>query len=146
MFSNLDEIFKVLFDFFKDTKQNEFDSFKTKTIEIRDFGEITKNLKDNNGKNVKYSIPWETLKEKQQIPSKAEKTEINNYNFINMRDKIEIGEISSNKGQINIGSDNKIEVDTNYELSKKSFNWQKWGIIIGTVLAIVAILVTIKYS
>lgn len=146
VFSNLDEIYKVLFDFFKDTQENEFDSFETKTIEVGDFGEIAKNLKDSLGKNVKYSIPWETFNNKKHTPSTTEKIETNNYNIINMRDKIEIGEISRNKGQINLGSDNKIEVDTNDELSKKSFNWQKWGIIIGTVLAIIAIIATIKYS
>lgn len=146
VFSNLDEIFKVLFDFFKDTNENEFDSFEAKTIELKDFGEIAKNLKENIGKNIKYSIPWKAFHKEKQTPSITEKIETNHYNFINMRDKIEIGEISSNNGQINIGSDNKIEVNTNDEFSKKSFNWQKWGVIIGTVLAIIAIIVTMKYS
>lgn len=146
VFSNLDEIFKVLFDFFKDTDENEFDSFEAKTIELNDFGEIAKSLKENIGKNVKYSIPWETIHKEKQTPSISEKIETNHYNFINMRDKIEIGEISNKNGQINIGSGNKIEVNTNDELSKKSFSWQKWGVIIGTVLAIIAIIVTIKYS
>lgn len=146
VFSNLDEIFKVLFDFFKDTDENEFDSFEAKTIELKDFGEIAKSLKENIGKNIKYSIPWETINKEKQIPSITEKLETNHYNIINMRDKIEIGQISSNNGQINVGSDNKIKVDTNDELLKKSFSWQKWGVIIGAVLAIIAILVTIKYS
>lgn len=146
VFSNLDEIFKVLFDFFKDTDENDFDSFEAKTIELKDFGEIAKSLKENIGKNIKYSIPWETINKEKQIPSITEKLETNHYNIINMRDKIEIGQISSNNGQINVGSDNKIKVDTNDELSKKSFSWQKWGVIIGAVLAIIAILVTIKYS
>lgn len=144
VFSNLDKIFTDLFDFFKDTKENEFASFETKTIETKDFGEIAQSLKDNNGKNVKYSIPWETLKEKQQTPSKAEKIEIKNCN-INIGDN----NISGNKGQINFGSDNKIEVDTKDELSKKSFKWQKWEFIIGTILTIIAIIVAIvaiKYS
>lgn len=146
VFSNLDEIFKVLFDFFKDTDENEFDSFEAKTIELKDFGEIAKSLKENIGKNIKYSIPWETINKEKQTPSITEKLETNHYSFINMRDKIEIGQISSNNGQINVGSDNKIKVDTNDELLKKSFSWQKWGVIIGAVLAIIAILVTIKYS
>lgn len=146
VFSNLDEIFKVLFDFFKDTDENDFDSFEAKTIELKDFGEIAKSLKENIGKNIKYSIPWETINKEKQTPSITEKLETNHYSFINMRDKIEIGQISSNNGQINVGSDNKIKVDTNDELSKKSFSWQKWGVIIGTVLTIIAILVTIKYS
>lgn len=146
VFSNLDEILKVLFDFFKDTIENEFDSFETKTVEVRDFGEIAKYIKENSGKNIKYSIPWESFNVKTQTTNSTEKKESNYYNIINMRDKIEIGKISSKKGQINLGSDNKIEIDTNDELAKKSFDWQKWGIILGTVLAILAILVTIKYS
>ena len=43
VFLDLDEILKRLFDFFKDTKENEFDSFEAKIIEVEDFTEITKN-------------------------------------------------------------------------------------------------------
>lgn len=146
LFSNLDEIYKALFDFFKDTQGNEFGSFETKTIEVGDFGEIAKNLKDNIGKKIKYSIPAQTIFGKKQTVPMTEKLMTNHFNIINMGNKIEVGNISNNKGQINLGKDNKIEVDTNDELSKKSYNWQKWGIIIGTILAIIAIIVTIKYS
>lgn len=146
VFSNLDEIYKTLFDFFKDTKENEFDSFEAKTIEVGDFGEIAKHLKDNIAKNVKYSIPTETMFDRKQTKATTERLETNHFNVFNMGDKIEVGNISNNKGQINLGKDNKIEVDTNNELSKKSFNWQKWGIIIGSILALIAIIVTIKYS
>lgn len=146
VFSNLDEIYKVLFDFFKDTQKNEFDSFETKTIEVGDISEIAKNLKDNIGRRVKYSIPTETFFGKKQTRLETERLETNHFNIINMGDKIEVGNISNNKGQINLGKDNKIETSTNDELSQKSYNWQKWGIIIGSILAIIAIIVTIKYS
>ncbi len=32
------------------------------------------------------------------------------------------------------------------ELEKKSYNWQKWGIIIGIIIAIIAIIVSIVVS
>jgi len=69
-------------------------------------------------------------------------------NEIIMGDKIEVGDISNNSGQINVGKNikTKTEVNGNAELAKKSYNWQKWGIIIGTILTIIAIIVTIIYS
>lgn len=79
VFSNLDEIYKVLFDFFKDTQENEFDSFETKIIEVGDLGEIAKNLKDNIGKNVNYSIPTETFFGKRQAIPTTERLETKNH-------------------------------------------------------------------
>lgn len=147
VFSNLDEIYKALFDFFKDTQENEFDSFETKTIEVKDFFEIAKNIKENTGKNVKYSIPTETIFGLKQVPAKTKIAEIKNeFNIFSMGDKIEVGSISNNSGQITVGKDNKTEVNTNDDLSKKSFNWQKWGIITGTIITIIGIIVTIIYS
>jgi hypothetical protein len=147
VFSNLDEIYKALFDFFKDTQENEFEPFEAKTIEIKDFNEVARNLKENIGKNVIYSIPTETIFGKRQTQPSTEIADIKNeFNVFNMGDKIEVGSISNNSGQIIVGQGNKTEVNTNDNLSKKSFNWQKWGIIIGTIIAIIAIIVTIIYS
>ena len=147
VFSNLDEIFKVLFDFFKDTQENEFESFEAKTIEVKDFNEVARKLKDNLGKNVRYSIPTETIFGKRQTQPNTKIADIKNeFNVFNMEDKIEIGSISNNSGQITVGKDNKTEVNTNDNPSKKSFNWQKWGIIIATIIAIIGIIVTIIYS
>lgn len=142
VFSNLDEIYKVLFDFFKDTQENEFDSFETKTIEVGDFGEIAKNLKDNIGKNVKYSIPTETIFGKKQATPTTERLETkNHFNVFNMGDKIEVGNISNNKGQITLGKDNKTEVNSNDEIAKKSFRWQKRETIIATVIGIIGLVI-----
>lgn len=145
--SNLDEILKELFNFFKDTNENEFDSFESKIIEVENFAEIVKNLKENIGKNVKYSIPSETIFGKKHTTPTTKTADIKNeFNVYNMRDKIEVGNISNNSGQITLGKDNKIDVNANDELSQKSYNWQKWGIIIGTILTIIGIIVAIIYS
>jgi len=142
VFSNLDEIYKVLFDFFKDTQENEFESFETKTIEVGDFGEIAKNLKGNIGKNVKYSIPTETIFGKKQATPTTERIEAkNHFNVFNMGDKIEVGNISNNKGQITLGKDNKTEVNSNDEIAKKSFRWQKRDTIIATVIGIIGLVI-----
>jgi len=147
VFSTLDEILKELFDFFKDTNENEFDSFETKIIKVESFADIAKNIKENIGKNVKYSIPTETILGKTHtVPTQKIVDIKNKFNIYNMRDKIEVGTISNNSGQITLGKDNKINVNANDEISKKSYNWQKWGIIIGTILTIIGIIVTITYS
>jgi|GEM_PF-2075078 len=142
VFSNLDEIYKVLFDFFKDTQENEFDSLENKTIEVGDFGEIAKKLKDNIGKNVKYSIPTETIFGKKHATPTTERLETkNHFNVFNMGDKIEVGNISNNKGQITLGKDNKTEVNSNDEIAKKSFRWQKRETIIATVIGIIGLVI-----
>lgn len=69
-----------------------------------------------------------------------------NKTEITIGDKYVIGKNSNNSGQITVGKNNKIIVNPNDELTKKSYNWQKWGIVIGTILAIVAIIATIIYS
>ena len=50
----LDEITKSLFDYFKETEQNEFEAFETKTIKVNDLSEAVELL--SIGKN-KVSIP-----------------------------------------------------------------------------------------
>jgi hypothetical protein len=59
--SNLDDILKELFDFFKDNNENEFESFETKTIAVNNFEAAIKGLVENKGKNVKFSLPQESL-------------------------------------------------------------------------------------
>jgi len=50
----LDEITKSLFDYFKETEQNEFEAFETKTIQVNDIGEAVELL--SIGEN-KISVP-----------------------------------------------------------------------------------------
>lgn len=69
------------------------------------------------------------------------------FNIINMRDKIEVGNISNNSGQITVGKDNKTEVNSNdNKLAEKSFNWNKWGIIITILLGIASIIIPIFHT
>ena len=150
LFNDLDEILKELFDFFKDTDENEFESFEAKTIEVNSLEEVLNPFKE---KNVKFSLPYETLynnlKEKQMHSIAA-----NIKNEIIMGDKIQVGEISENSGQITIGKEinniqnsrkvtNKKEIkkglDYDGKLTRKSYSWQKWGIIIGTIVSIIGI-------
>jgi hypothetical protein len=112
VFSNLDEAFKDLFDFFKDTTENEFGSFETKTVEVNSIADAVKGFVDNKGKNVKYSIPLQSLFDfqnvKQYLPQPP-----NIKNEIIMGHKIQVGDITGNSGQIIIGNDIKISDSLN---------------------------------
>lgn len=104
---DLDEVLKQLFDFFKDTEENEFDKFETKTVEVESIEEAIKGFVENKGKNVKYSIPHDsafrkTGNQQQQSPL----TTINNH--FNMGDIINVGDIRGNSGPVIIGKDIRI--------------------------------------
>jgi len=142
MFSNLDEIMKELFDYFKDTKENEFDKFETKTIKVGYFSELEQNIKENTGENVKYSILNENVFGKKHTTQAPNIAGIKNeFNVYNMGDKIKIGDISNNSGQITFGKDNKTEVNSNDDIAKKSFRWQKRDTIITTIIGIIALVI-----
>lgn len=160
VFSNLDEILKELFNFFKDTNANEFDEFEKKTLEVDSIVEALISFNENRKENVKFSIPIDSA-----IGNPKENQIQNNPMHIKnefiMGDKIQVGDISDNSGQITIGKElknfknnnqssnikgNISQTDKNDELSRKSFNWQKWGIIIGTILTTIGIIVTIIIS
>ncbi|MDD3479818.1 MAG: hypothetical protein PHI42_05475 [Paludibacteraceae bacterium] len=143
VFSNLDEIMKELFEYFKDTEKNEFESFETKTIEVGVISELAKQIKENKRKNVKYSIPSENLlgkveKSKLTTTSKIKK-EFNVYNIV---DSIKVGDISNNSGQIILGKENETEVNRNDDIAKKSFRWQKRDTIITTIIGIITLVIT----
>lgn len=139
-FHSLDKILKELFDFFKDINENEFDSFEAKTIRVNSVKEAVNGLIENKGKNVKFSIPTETLYER---PHETQTNFTNINSEIIMGDKIQVGNISDNSGPIAIGKGNTTKITGSDEIVKKSFNWQKWGIITATILAIIAIVVAI---
>jgi hypothetical protein len=112
VFSDLDEIYKALFDFFKDTDKNEFDNFETKTINATSIQEVVKGLIANKGKNVNFSIPFPTNETNlSETHKQANTTHIKNEIIIGdkvMGDKIKVGDISNNSGAIVIGKDIKI--------------------------------------
>lgn len=86
---------------------------------------------------------YETVKNQEygnSIIKLCEKFKSNNYQSV-------INNINGdNNIQVNVGKDNSIDVIVNDELSKKSYGWQKWGVIIGVILSIMAIIATIIYS
>lgn len=142
IFSNLDEILKELFDFFKDSKENEFDSFETKTIQVGSFAEIAQSLKENIGKNVKYSIPTEAaFGNKHTTPTSKIADIKNEFNVFNVGDKIEAGNISNNSGQIILGKKNKTEVNSRDEIAQKSFRWQKRDTFISIIIGVIGLII-----
>lgn len=58
-FEDLDEITKSLFDYFKDTKQNEFEAFETKAIEVNSIAEAIKGF--NQEGHTKFTLPTGAL-------------------------------------------------------------------------------------
>jgi len=107
VFSNLDDILKVLFDFFKDTSENEFESFETKTIEVNSIKDAAKGFMETKGKNVRFSIRQESLFDYHNLKQLQPHLQ-NVKNEIIMGDKIQVGDISNNSGQIIIGKHIKI--------------------------------------
>ncbi len=55
-FNDLDEILKVLFDYFKETDQNEFEAFETKTIEVNTINEAVKEFTKEKTGFIKLKI------------------------------------------------------------------------------------------
>lgn len=63
-FSDLDKILKVLFDFFKESVENEFEAFETKSIQVNDVSEAISLL--NKG-HIKFIIPTPNTNIKQRL-------------------------------------------------------------------------------
>ena len=142
LFSSIDEILKELFDFFKDTKENEFESFETKTIEVHDFSEIVENIKENINKNVKYIVPIENVFGKKSNENSEEIANIKNeINVYDMGVKIKVGDISNNSGQVTLGKGIRTEGSKNDDIAKKSFQWQKRDTIIATIIGIIGLVI-----
>lgn len=57
MLSDLDEALKELFDFFKDTDENEFESFEPTTIECKSIEEALDLFTKNSKKNIRIKLP-----------------------------------------------------------------------------------------
>lgn len=107
-FEDLDEIAKNLFDYFKDTKQNEFEPFETKAILVNSFEEAIQRF--NNGQ-TKITLPnsvlfntstieqqkIETLPLQPNLKQKLGLQEIGNK-IKELENKLKELEISNNKG------------------------------------------------
>lgn len=102
VFSSLDEILKVLFDFFKDTSENEFANFEAKSIHVNSLQEALEYSIANDGSNLKFSLPQTSLFDYYHIPQLQ--NHLNHVkNEVIMGDKIQIGDIKHNSGQIVVG-------------------------------------------
>lgn len=120
VFHVLDQILKVLFDFFKDINENEFDSFESKTIEVNSFKDAIRGFMDNKEKNVSFSIPNELFFDRNNA-NQYNPNLPNIKNEIVMGNKIQVGNISNNSGQITIGSNIRIfeSLDKKNEIADK---------------------------
>ncbi len=56
-FNDLDKMLKELFDFFKESTENEFEAFETKTIQVNSIRETVEQLQKGQKKIRKMSIP-----------------------------------------------------------------------------------------
>jgi len=63
-FSDLDEILKELFDYFKETEQNEFETFETKAIQANDISEAVKLFQQG---YKKFTLPIDLLLNTQKV-------------------------------------------------------------------------------
>ncbi|AKH93222.1 hypothetical protein [Elizabethkingia anophelis] len=142
IFSNLDEIFKELFVFFKDSDKDEFENFETKIVELESVEELAQSLKDSKGKNVNFSISFEKLtKNKGKLQSEENNNIKNQLNVFNMGDNIKFDNISKNKGQITIGKNTTTKIESDDKFAKKSFLWQKYGAIITIIIGIITLII-----
>ncbi len=132
---SLDKILKVLFDFFKDTNENEFNNFETNVIEVKNVEEAARGMKEHIGENVKFSILEKSLYTS-SIEEQASTISNNIKNQIIMGDKIEARDISNRDGHISFGKDNNNEGSSNSDIAKQTLSWQKWAVL-ATIVAIV---------
>ncbi|MBP0613958.1 hypothetical protein J8J42_13010 [Chryseobacterium sp. cx-311] len=142
VWSRLDEIYKILFDFFKDTKENEFENFEAKIVSLANIEQLLQAFKEDKGKNIHYSIPFESLvNKKEKSESKETNTLKSNYNVFNMGDNINIGDISKNKGQINVGKNTSADEKVEDETAKKAFRWQRRETVITIILTTIGLII-----
>jgi hypothetical protein len=116
VFSNLDEVYKELFDFFKDTDENEFERFETKIVEVNNLAEAIDKHVSNKDKNLSFSIPqnniWDYQNVRQYFPHLYLQSPTVN-NEITMGNKFQVGDINGDGNILNTGSHANINVSTN---------------------------------
>ncbi len=144
-FEALDTILKVLFDFFRDTNENEFKGFETNVTEVASVVELVKSLKENKGKGIQNFVIAEKMVSGDNYTEKGNKlpnikNEVNINTKIYMGDQIQTGDISNNSGQIAVGKGNKTEVNSSNPLAKKTFPWEKVQLIVDIVALIFTVL------
>lgn len=75
--------------------------------------------------------------------SETPTTKIVDINIFNMGDNIKVGNITNESGQVKIGKNikTKTEVNSDGELTKKSFRWQKRDTIISVIIGVIGIVI-----
>lgn len=114
--SNLDEIYRELFDFFKDTSENEFESFETKTDQANSIDEAVKRFEENKSTNVRFSILQENLFDYQNVrqyyPHFYNQSPTIKNEII-MGHKIQFGDITGDGNILNTGNEATIHSTIN---------------------------------
>lgn len=114
--SSLDEIFKNLFDFFKDSSDNEFESFETKTLEATSWRDVAAKLVDSHGKKVRFSLPVDSLFDYHNVKHlQPPQPTLHIQNHYNMGDNIQVSDINNNSGPVLIGKNNSITASFNQQ-------------------------------
>ncbi|GAA4456501.1 hypothetical protein [Rurimicrobium arvi] len=124
--SNLDEIYKELFDFFKDTSENEFESFENKTIEMNSIEDALKRFEDNRDMNVRFSIPHDDLFSYQNVRQYYPHLYPQSHtvkNEIIMGNKIQVGDITGHGNILNTG--NQANIYSTNNVSKNNLDTLK---------------------
>lgn len=114
--NDLDEIFKPLFDFFKDTTENEFESFEAKIVEVDSIENLAKQLTSDRSANQIFSLPQESLFNYQNV--RAYYPELYQApptikNEIIMGNKIQVRDITGHGTVLNSGNDVNIHAAVN---------------------------------
>ncbi|RYD57573.1 MAG: hypothetical protein EOP56_07270 [Sphingobacteriales bacterium] len=110
--SDLDQIYKELFDFFKDTTENEFESFETKTLKVNSIEDAVKNYMDNHEKTFRFSLRHKSLFEYQNVRQYYPELYTQSptiKNEITMGNKIQFGNISGHGNILNSGNEANIQ-------------------------------------
>lgn len=119
VFTNLDEIYKELFDFFKDTEENEFESFEIKRVEVNSIADAVKGFVANK-EAVSFSVPQWSLLDYQNLrqyyPHLYPQSPIQSHtikNEIFMGHKIQVGDINGDGNILNTGNEANIHATIN---------------------------------
>lgn len=140
LFHDVDQLFKELFDFFKDSEVNEFEGLEPTVMNFEDFEQALELIRNKKKRNIVFKLPNDYLikSDDKQIFYPT----VNIQNEFIMRDKITIGNIDNsgqlavgtnitqktNQGQLNeaisnlenlINSENLMDEDSNYLFAKK---------------------------
>ena len=125
-FDDLDEILKELFDFFKDTTENEFEAFETKAIEVENIESAAKLIVNSKGKSpLKISVTGLQQTKEVSLPKRKEKpyksyTRSVAIYFVLMKERKKFVIPTSKKGIYKL-VEGWINPDTGNQIGKDSF-------------------------